>query len=134
MRQLDHRRELAVALLAEADIARIDAVLVERLGAGRMVGQQRVADIMEVANQRHVDVARRQPVADMRHGGRRLVAVDGDADQLRAGARQRRHLGDGGVDVGGVGVGHRLDDDRRAAADLTLPTMTATVRRRGSGR
>ena len=57
-RELDQGRELAVALLAEADIAGIDAVLGERLGAGRMVGQQRVADVVEVADQRHVDAAR----------------------------------------------------------------------------
>ena len=40
-------------LVLEADIAGIDAVLVERLGAGRMVGQQLVADVVEVADQRH---------------------------------------------------------------------------------
>ena len=34
-RQLDQRRELRVALLAEADVAGIDAVFVERLGARR---------------------------------------------------------------------------------------------------
>ena len=53
----------------------------------------------------------------MRHGGGRLVAVDGDAHHLRAGAGERGDLRDGRRDVGRVGVGHRLDDDRRAAAD-----------------
>ena len=52
-----------------------------------------------------------------RHGGGALVAVDGDAHDLRAGAMQRRDLRDRLVDIGGVGVGHRLHDDRRAAAD-----------------
>ena len=32
-------------------------------------------------------------------------------------ARQRRDLPRGPIDVGGVGIGHRLHDDRRAAAD-----------------
>ena len=53
----------------------------------------------------------------LRHGGGRLVAVDRDAHELGAGARQRRDLARGAFDVGGVGVGHRLHDDRRAAAD-----------------
>ena len=42
---LDHHREIAVLLLAEPDIAGIDPVFRKRLGAGRMVAQQRVADI-----------------------------------------------------------------------------------------
>ena len=60
--------------------------------AGRMVGEQRVAVVVEVADQRDGDVAAAEPVADVRHrrGGR--VAVDGDPDQLRAGARQRLDL------------------------------------------
>jgi hypothetical protein len=82
----------AVLLVLEADIAGIDAVLVERLGAGRMIGEQLVADVVEVADQRHVDAALGEPLADMRHGGGGLVAVDGDAHELGAGARQRRHL------------------------------------------
>ena len=53
MRHLDDGGELRVLLVLEADIAGIDAVFVERLGAGRMVGQQLVADVVEVADQRH---------------------------------------------------------------------------------
>ena len=49
-RRLDDGRELAVLLVLEADVAGIDAVLVERLGAGRIVGQQRVAVVVEVAD------------------------------------------------------------------------------------
>ena len=66
---------------------------------------------------------RREPVADMRHGGGRLVAIDGDAHDLGAGPRQSRDLPHGRVDIGGVGVGHRLDDDRRAAADPHAPDI-----------
>ena len=116
-RGLDDGAELPVLLFLEADIAGIDAVLVERLGAGRMVGQQLVADIVEVADDRHVDAHLEQPLLDVRHRRRRLVAVDGDAHDLGAGARERRHLPRGSLDVGGVGIGHRLHDDRRAAAD-----------------
>jgi hypothetical protein len=116
-RHFDDVGELAVALLAEADIAGIDAVLGERLGAGRVIGEQLVADIVEIADQRHEDAEPFQPFADLRHGGGALVAVDGDADDFRAGAMQRGDLCDGGIHVGRVGVGHRLDDDRRIAAD-----------------
>ena len=72
---------------------------------------------MEVADQGRGDAALAQAVADMRNGGGGLVAVHRDADHFRAGARQRCDLGDGAVDIGGVGVGHRLHDDRRTAAD-----------------
>ena len=116
-RHLDDGGELPVLLVLEADIAGIDAVLVERLGAGRMIGEQLVADVVEVADQRHVDAHLQQPLLDVRHGGGRLVAVDRDAHDLGAGARQRRDLARGAFDVGGVGIGHRLHDDRRAAAD-----------------
>ena len=77
-----------------------------------------MADIVEVADERHGDADAGEPVADVRHGGGGLVAIDGDADELGAGLGQRRDLADGRIDVGGVGVGHRLNDDRRAAADL----------------
>ena len=116
-RHLDDGRELAVPLVLEADIAGIDAVFVERLGAARMIGEQFVADVMEVADDRHVDAHLEQPLLDVRYRRRRLVAVDGDAHEFGAGAGERRHLARGALDVGGVGVGHRLHDDRRAAAD-----------------
>ena len=116
-RDLDHGRELGVALGAEADIAGVDPVLGERLGAGRVLGQQLVADIVEIADQRDVDAQPVERVPDARHRGGGLGAVDGDADDLRSRAGERRHLGHGAVYVGGVGVGHRLDDDRTVAAD-----------------
>ena len=52
-RQFDDRGELPVLLFLEADIAGIDAIFVERLGAGGMIGQQLMADVMEIADQRH---------------------------------------------------------------------------------
>ena len=116
-RHLDDLRELQVALVAEADIAGVDAIFVERLGAAGMIGQELVPDVMEVADQRHRHAELGEPLLDARHGGGRLVAVDRDAHQFRAGTRQRRHLARGALHVGGVGIGHRLHDDRRAAAD-----------------
>ena len=116
-RGLDDVAELLVLLVLEADIARIDAVLVERLRAGRMIGQKLVPDIVEVADDRHVDAHPVEAFLDVRHGGCGLVAVDRDAHDLRAGARQRRHLGGGAGNIGGVRIGHRLHDDRGVAAD-----------------
>jgi hypothetical protein len=57
-RDLDHLRELAVVLVALADVARVDAVLRQRLGAGRIVAEEAVAVVVEVADQRHVDTHR----------------------------------------------------------------------------
>jgi hypothetical protein len=47
---------------------------------------------------------------------------------------QRGHLRDSSVDVGGVGIGHRLDHDRRFAADQDGPDRYAdrsAARQRG---
>ena len=133
-RHLDDGAELPVALFAETDVAGIDAILVERLGAGRMIGEKLVADIVEVADQRHLHPHFCEPVADMRNGRRRLVAVDGDADQLRAGAGERGDLLSRPLDVGRVGIGHRLDDDRRAAADHHAADIDADGVAAGEGR
>jgi hypothetical protein len=53
-RDFDDVGELPVALVLETDIARIDPVFGQRLGAGRMIGQQLVADIVEIADERHM--------------------------------------------------------------------------------
>ena len=113
-RGLDDGAELPILFLLEADIAGVDAILVERFGAGRVLGQELVADIVKVADDRHADAHLEQPLLDARHGGCRLVAIDGDAHDLGARGRQRRHLPCRLLDVGGVGIGHGLHDDGRA--------------------
>src|SRR3981189_3127806 len=115
---LDDGAELAVLLLLEADIARVDAVFVERLGAGRMVGEQLVADIVEVAAARDMPANLEQEFLDVGHGGPRLLATDGDAPDLGTGGRERRALLLLPAANAGVCSGRRLDHDRRAAADL----------------
>jgi hypothetical protein len=124
-RGLDNGAELPVLLFLEADIAGIDAILVERLGAGWVIGQESVAVIVEIADDRHLDVHLQEPLFDVRHGGGRLVAVDGDADDLGTGPRQRRHLLCRSLGVGRVGVGHRLHHDGRAAADSYVADLDA---------
>ena len=82
-----------------------------------MIGKQLVADVMEIADQRHVHAEPQQPFADLRHGGGALIAIDGDAHELRARFIECGNLGDGRIDIGRVGIGHGLHDDRRPAAD-----------------
>ena len=106
---------LVVAL--GADVARVDPVLGERRGHLRVLGQQLVAVVVEVADDRHVDAQAADLADHLGHGGGRLVGVDRHPDELRAGVRQARDLDRGRVRVGGVGVGHRLDDDRVRRAD-----------------
>ncbi len=67
---------------------------------------------------------------DLGHGPGGLVVVDRDAHQLAAGLGQGTHLVHGRRDVGRVGVGHRLDDDRVGRPTITPPTATVTVLRR----
>ena len=121
-------------LVLEADVAGIDAVLVERFGAGRMVGQQLVADVMEIADQRHVDAALAQAVADMRHRGGGLVAIDRDADHLRAGTRQCCDLVRPSPSTSAVSV-LVIDCTTTGAPPptATLPTITCVVVCRGLG-
>ena len=54
---LDHLGELRIALAAAADVAGIDAVLRQRLGAGRVRLEQAVTVEMEVADDRHEHAA-----------------------------------------------------------------------------
>ena len=113
-------RELLVALAPEADVAGVDPVLVERGRAGGVAGEQQVAVVVEVADQRHVAAGVEQAPPDLGHRGGGCVQVDGDAHQLGAGARQLQALARGRHGVGRVGVGHRLHHHRRAAADDDL--------------
>ena len=73
---------------------------------------------MEIADQRHVDAKFAQPVANVRHGFSGFIAIDGDAHKFRAGAGEVSDLADGACNIGGIGVGHRLHNHRRAATDF----------------
>jgi hypothetical protein len=116
-RGLDDRGELRVLLAPEPDVAGIDAVFRQRLGAGRLRGEQLVPVVVEVADQRHRRTEQREPVADPRHGGRRLGGVHRHAHELGAGAGELGALLHRAEHVGRVGVGHGLHDDRMTAAD-----------------
>ncbi len=92
-----------------------------------MIGEQLVADVVEVADQRHVDAELREPVADMRHRGGGLVAIDRDAHELGAGMRQR---GDLRAVASMSAVSVLVIDCTTIGAPpptMTPPTSTATV-------
>ena len=116
-RGLDHLAELAVALVALADIAGVDPVLGQRLRAFRVVRQQAMAVVVEVADQRNVDAHAVELLPDMRHCLRCLWRVDGDAHQFGAGQCQLLDLDRSADDIGSVGIGHRLHAHRRIATD-----------------
>jgi hypothetical protein len=46
-----------------------------------------------------------------------LQAGNGDADELRAGSGQAQALGYRRIDIIGMGIAHRLDDDGVIASD-----------------
>ncbi len=81
-----------------------------------MADQQLVTVVVEVTDEGHADPKVIELVPDERHGACSSVVVDGDAHELTAGVRQRRHLQRGGVGIGRVGVSHRLDHDRLTTA------------------
>ena len=76
-----------------------------------------MAVVVEIADDRHAHAELVERLGDLRNRRGGLFGVDGDADQLRAGLRQRHHLIHGGRDVGRVGVGHGLDHDGVSAAN-----------------
>ncbi len=85
-----------------------------------MARKQLVADIVEITDQRHIPAKPFETVADPGHGIGAFVAVDGDADDFRSGLVKGGNLSNRCIDIGGVGIGHRLDDDRRTAADRDI--------------
>ena len=115
--ELDHLGELRITLAATPDVSGIDAVLGQRFGALRIFPQQLVPVEMKVADDGNAHTHLREAVTDGRHGRGGRCFVDRDAHQLGARARQRLDLLRRALDVGRVGVGHRLHDDGRGSAD-----------------
>src|SRR6185312_1806741 len=124
-RLLDDRGELALVLLAETDVAGVDAVLGQYLGTGRLAFQQLMTVVVKVADDRHLHPHHRQPFGDARHRRRRGRGIDRDAHQFGAGAGQFGDLLRGAGRVLGVGIGHRLHHDRRTATHLHLSDLYA---------
>jgi hypothetical protein len=116
----DHGAEVVVVLAADGAVAGVDAVLGEGLGAVGVFGEEKVAVVVEVADDGRGPALGVDAFDDVGNGLGGVVVVDGDADHLGAGAGEGGDLLDGGLDVGGVGVGHRLDDDGSVGADADV--------------
>src|SRR6202030_1565009 len=117
------RGELLVPPLAGAYVTGIDAVFVQSAGAIGVFGQQDVAVIVKIADQRSIAPGIEHALFDLRHGGSRFGDVHGNAYQFGARARELEALLNGRGNIGGVGIGHRLNDDRRAAAHGHAPNF-----------
>src|SRR5690606_5114865 len=116
-RALDDRAEVLVATLG-ADVAGVDAVLREGTCRIRELAKQQVPVVVEVADDRHVDVLLFEQADQLGNGCGGFIVVDGHADQLAAGGGECCDLCGRGPRVGGVRVRHRLHDDWMAAADI----------------
>ena len=119
------RGKLLVAPRARAHVAGIDAVFVQRPRAIGIFRQQHVAVVMKIADDRRGASQIAQPRHNFRHRRRRFRHVHRDAHQLRAGVGQFLALRHGAGNVRRIRIGHRLDDDRRAAANLELADFDA---------
>ena len=131
---LDHRAEIRIPLLADVDVARVDAVFRESLRAVREPFQQQVPVVVEVAHDRRGATEVAQRADDPRHRLGRLVVVDRDADQFGARPRQRQRLVDRRRRVRRVGVGHRLHRDRTLSADPDAADVAGRGRVSANGR
>ena len=116
----DHGAKVVVVLLADIDVAWIDAVFRQGFGTIRVLLQQQVAVVMEVADDGHADAEFVECFDDLGHSAGGFIGVHGDAHQFGTRAGKGHRLVDGGGDVRRVGVGHRLDDDGVASADLDV--------------
>ena len=74
---------MLVLLLLETNVARIDAVFFQRFGAGGMILEKLMANIVEIADERDRDAEFIEVIADVGHGGGGFVPVDGDAHELQ---------------------------------------------------
>ena len=111
------RDELDV--LGLADVARVEA---QRLHAGLERAERELVLEVDVGDDRH-----RRARHDLRERLGRLFLVARAAHDVAAGRGERVDLRERAVDVGGLGRGHRLDRDRRVAADRHRPTITWRV-------
>jgi len=97
-----------------------------------MLRQQTVAIEVKIPDQRHVYAYCVELVANCRYCRGGLGIIYGNAHDFRAGTRQFRNLAHGGCDIRRIGIGHRLDHDRRAASDRDVghPHLTTCATRR----
>jgi hypothetical protein len=104
-RDLDDRSKILISALA-ADIAGIDPVFGQCSRAFGILRQQQMAVVMEVADDGDDHAGVDDPPRDVGNRRRGAFVVDGHANELRAGTRERHDLRRGACGVGRVGVRH----------------------------
>ncbi len=119
------RRELLVTPRARAHVSGIDAVFIERPRAIRIFCEQDVPVVMKIANDRRNTSGIAQPRNNFRHRRGRFRHVHRNAHQLRPGFGQFLTLRHGPGDISRIGVGHRLNNNRCAAAHLNVANLDA---------
>ncbi len=82
-----------------------------------------MAVVVEIADQGRFTPRIQQSLFDLGHGRCCLGQINRDSHHLRSGFGELPTLLSRGLDVGGVGVGHGLDHDRRTPSDLDLANM-----------
>ena len=112
----DESGEVLVVAGAPADVARVDPEFGQRACAVGVGAEEAVAYEVEVADEGDVATDVVEAFADLGNGVGGGIVVDGHAYELGAGVGEEFDLSHGGVNVGGVGVGHGLDDYLIAAA------------------
>ena len=117
-RGFNHGAEVVVVLLADVDVAGIDPVLGQAPRACRILLQQQMAVVVEVADDGHVNAVHVQRVDNFGNCRRRGFGVDGDTHQLGASLRQRHDLIHRSGHIRRIGVGHGLHDNGIVAAHL----------------
>ena len=115
--------ELLVAALACADISRVDAVFVERLGRAGNFVKRDVAVVVEVADERSIAAGVEHALLDFGHGRSRFRDIDRDPHHLRTGGGQLDALPRGARHVDGIRIRHGLNGDGCAAAHLDSPDL-----------
>ena len=100
-----------------AHVPGIDPVLGQGRGGLRVLREQQVPVVVEVADDRDVHAQAADLADDLGHRGGGRLRVHRDPDELGAGMGQPGDLDRGRVRIGRVRVRHRLDDDRVGAPD-----------------
>ena len=72
---------------------------------------------MKVTDQWHIDSHGVEVLPDLRHRCRGFRRIHGDTHQFGPGSCEFSALDGRPHDINRVGIGHRLDDDRRLATD-----------------
>ena len=86
-------------------------------GRLRVFLEEEMPVVVEVADDGRRPALFGDTLDDIRHGFGGGVIVDSNADHLRPGAGKRGYLLDRALDIGGVGIGHRLHNDRCIRTD-----------------